>query len=104
MLDKYPNFYTDFAARMAELGRAPYSARAWFLKYSDRILLGTYFEPRAAMFQIHWRFLETADEYFKYSPFSPVGEQGRFNIYGLFLPDEVLKRVYHDNAARLYRL
>jgi predicted TIM-barrel fold metal-dependent hydrolase len=102
MLDRYPNFYTDMAARLAELGRAPYRAREWFIKYADRILFGTDFEPAAFMYQIHWRFFETADEYFSYSPFSPVGDQGRFYIYGLFLPEPVLTQVYHDNAARLY--
>lgn len=104
MLDKYPNFYTDISARIAELGRAPYSARKWFIQYADRILFGTDHLPERAMYQVHWRFLETADEYFNYSPHSPVGGQGRFRIYGVFLPDDVLRKVYYDNAARLYRL
>jgi predicted TIM-barrel fold metal-dependent hydrolase len=102
MLNLYPNFYTDIAARLAELGRVPYRAREWFIKYADRILFGTDFEPTASMYQIHWRFFETADEYFSYSPFSPVGDQGRFYVYGLYLPEPVMKQVYHDNAARLY--
>ncbi len=104
MMDRYPNFYTDIAARLAELGRAPYSARAWFMKYHDRILFGTDSAPRMSMYQVHFRFLETADEYFDYSPDSPIPPQGRWRIYGMYLPDEVLKQVYHDNAARLLRL
>jgi len=104
MLDKYPNLYTDISARIAELGRAPYTARAWFLKYSDRILFGTDLSPSLEMYQVHFRFLETADEYFDYDPGSPIPGQGRFRIYGLYLPDDVLRQVYHDNAARLIKL
>jgi predicted TIM-barrel fold metal-dependent hydrolase len=104
MMDRYPNFYTDIAARIAELGRAPYSSRQWFIKYADRILFGTDFTPYADMFQVHWRFLETADEYFNYSPHSPIGGQGRFCIYGIFLPDDVLEKVYRGNAQRLYSM
>ncbi len=80
MMERYANFYTDISARIAELGRAPYSAREWFLKYPDRILFGTDASPSMAMYQLHFRFLETADEYFSYSPRSPMGGQGRWNI------------------------
>ncbi|RPJ39069.1 MAG: amidohydrolase, partial [Chloroflexi bacterium] len=104
MMERYPNFYTDISARIAELGRAPYSARAWFIKHKDRILFGTDHRPSAAMYQIHFRFLETADEYFSYDPYSPIPGQGRWQIYGLYLPDDVLRMVYYDNAARLYRM
>ncbi len=104
MMDRYPNFNTDIAARVAELGRAPYSAREWFIKYADRILFGTDFAPALAMYQVHFRFLETADEYFPYDYSSPIPTQGRWNIYGVSLPDEVLRKVYHDNAARLLKL
>lgn len=104
MMDRYPNFNTDISARIAELGRAPYSAREWFIKYADRILFGTDHSARLAMYQVHFRFLETADEYFNYDPGSPMPTQGRWRIYGLYLPDEVLRKVYHDNAARLLHL
>jgi len=104
MLDRYPNMYTDISARIAELGRAPYSARAWFRKYADRILFGTDETPRIPMYQTHFRFLETADEYFEYSPGAAIPPQGRWRIYGVYLPDEVLKKVYHDNAAMLLKL
>jgi predicted TIM-barrel fold metal-dependent hydrolase len=104
MMDRYPNLYTDIAARIAELGRAPYTARQWFIKYADRILFGTDFTPSAAMYQVHFRFLETFDEYFPYDPGSPIPSQGRWCVYGLNLPDEVLRKVYSENAARLYRL
>jgi predicted TIM-barrel fold metal-dependent hydrolase len=104
MMDRYPNFYTDIAARLAELGRAPYTAREWFIRYADRILFGTDFTPNIPMYQTHFRFLESADEYFPYDAGNLVGSQGRWRIYGVFLPDEVLSKVYHDNAKRLLKL
>jgi len=105
MLDRYPNLYTDFSARMDELGRKPYSAREWFLRYADRILFGTdSMPPTERMYQTHFRFLETADEYFPYSYREGEPSRRPWNLYGLFLPDEALRRVYHDNAARLIGL
>ncbi|MHB0856268.1 MAG: amidohydrolase family protein [Anaerolineae bacterium] len=104
MLDTYPNFYTDMSARLAELGRAPYSARAWFLAYADRILFGTDQSPEPPMYRTHWRFFETFDEYFPYDASVSIQPQGRWNICGVGLPDEVLRKVYHDNAARLLGL
>jgi predicted TIM-barrel fold metal-dependent hydrolase len=104
MMDRYSNFYTDIAARIAELGRAPYTARDWFIRYADRILFGTDFVPNIPMYQTHFRFLETADEYFQYDSNSPAPSQGRWRIYGIFLPEDVLRKVYHDNAARLLKL
>jgi predicted TIM-barrel fold metal-dependent hydrolase len=101
MLDRYPNMYTDISARIAELGRAPYSARKWFLRYADRILYGTDVTPTVAMYRNSYRFLETDDEYFDYAVGARIPPQGRWKIYGLFLPDEVLRKVYYDNAASL---
>lgn len=100
MLDKHPNLYTDIAARIKDLGRAPYSARKLFIKHSDRILFGTDARPRITTYQTHFRFLETADEYIEYAP----PPRGTWRICGVNLPDQVLQRVYHDNAARLLRL
>jgi predicted TIM-barrel fold metal-dependent hydrolase len=99
-LDKYPNLYVEIASRIAELGRQPYTARKFFLKYSDRILFGTDGPWPEERIHYYWRFLETWDEYFPYSEknFPP---QGFWNIYGLGLPDDVLKKVYHENAARI---
>lgn len=99
-LDRYPNMNVEIAARVAELGRQPYTARKFFLKYSDRILFGTDGVPPMSELIPHWRFLETWDENFPYedNPFPP---QGFWNIYGLGLPDEVLKKVYYENAVRL---
>lgn len=105
MLETHPNFYTDISARIAELGRAPYSAREWFLKYPDRILFGTDATPNAAMYRVHYRFMETADEYFNYTPGDEgIPPQGRWRIYGMNLPDEVLSKVYRENTMRLLHI
>jgi hypothetical protein len=98
-LDALPNLQIDISARTPELGRQPYSARAFFLKYADRILFGTDLLPQVEMYRLYFRFLETADEYFEYP--SHASRQGRWNIYGIFLPDEVLLKVYRENALRL---
>ena len=101
LLDTYPNLYVDIGARTAELGRQPYSAREFFLKHSNRILFGTDLVPDREMYRLHFRFLETADEYFAYP--SHASRQGRWNIYGLYLPDDVLKRIYRGNALKLLK-
>jgi len=99
LLEKNANLHVDIGARCAELGRQPYTAREFFLKFPDRILFGTDLIPEVNMYRLHYRFLETRDEYFEYP--SHASRQGRWNIYGLFLPDEVLRKVYRENAVRL---
>jgi hypothetical protein len=101
MLDAYPNFHVDISARIAELGRQPRTTRDLVLRHSDRVLFGTdVFPPDPEHVRVYFRCLETSDEYFPYSP-EEVGHQGRWNIYGLGLPDDVLRNVYSDNARRL---
>ncbi len=100
LLDRCPNFYVDIAARLGELGRQPYSARRFFLQYADRILFGTDLPPGVDLYRLHYRFLETDDEYFNYG-LQEIPGQGRWRIYGIFLPDEVLEKVYFKNAAKL---
>jgi len=99
-LDQYPNLYVEIASRIGELGRQPYTARKFFLKYMDRILFGTDGPWPETRLRLYWRFLETFDEYFPYSekPFPP---QGFWNVYGVGLPDEVLEKIYYQNASRL---
>jgi predicted TIM-barrel fold metal-dependent hydrolase len=98
-LDKYPNLYVDIDARISELGRQPYSTRRFFLKYQDRILFGTDTPPNRDAFRMYYRFLETDDEYFDCS--ASHHRQGFWNIYGIFLPPEVLAKIYHKNAERV---
>jgi predicted TIM-barrel fold metal-dependent hydrolase len=103
LLDRCPNFFVDISARIGELGRQPYSARRFFLKYADRILFGIDAGPDVAAYRTYYRFLETDDEYFNYSPGSETPLQGRWQIYGLHLPDDVLRKIYAANALRLMR-
>ncbi len=98
-LDTYPNMYVDIDARISELGRQPYTARRFFLKYQDRILFGTDTTPRREAFRINYRFLETDDEYFDCRESHHL--QGFWMIYGVFLPDDVLKKVYRENALKI---
>jgi len=109
-LDDFPNMHVEMAARLGELGRQPRRAREFFDKYQDRIMFGTDATPSVAgtpqqdlkpdMYQLYFRWLETLDEYFNYAP-SKKPPQGRWEIYGIGLPDGILKKVYHDNAARM---
>jgi len=98
-LDQYPNMFVEFGAREAELGRQPRRASKFFHDYQDRILFGTDAEPEEEMYANYFRWLETADEYF---PYWDYPGQGRWEIYGLALPDEILKKVYSENAERIF--
>ncbi len=112
-LDRHPNMHVEMGARVGELGRQPRAARRFFDRYQDRILFGTDAVPHgtqtpqqifgAPLYEIYFRFLETEDEYFDYAP-APTPPQGRWRIYGIGLPDPILRKVYYDNAARLLGL
>lgn len=96
LMDEIPNMNVGIAAVIAELGRQPKRAREFFIKYQDRILFGKdSWKPEE--FPTYFRVLETADEYFpyykKYHAF--------WAMYGLDLPDQVLKKVYYKNALKL---
>jgi predicted TIM-barrel fold metal-dependent hydrolase len=99
MLDQDPNVMVEFGAREAELGRQPRRTRELFMRYQDRVMFGTDNEVSEDMYRNNFRWLETADEYFDYLG---APGQGRFEIYGLALPDPVLKKIYHENAERLF--
>jgi predicted TIM-barrel fold metal-dependent hydrolase len=99
-LQQLPNLYVEIASRIGELGRQPYTSRKFFIDHADRILFGTDGPWPEARLRLYWRFLETNDEYFPYSEkeFPP---QGFWQIYGIGLPDDVLRKVYYENAARI---
>jgi predicted TIM-barrel fold metal-dependent hydrolase len=109
-MDRFPNMHVELGARIGELGRQPRMSRKFFEKYQDRILFGTDAVPNGTdtpqqifndqLYEIYYRLLETEDEYFDYAP-APVPPQGRWRIYGLGLPDGILKKVYYENAAQL---
>jgi hypothetical protein len=113
MLDKFPNVNVEIGARIGELGRQPRTSARFFDKYQDRILFGTDAIPLGTetpqqvfgedLYRIYYRFLETEDEYFDYAP-ARVPPQGRWRIYGLRLPEQILRKVYHQNAERVLRL
>jgi len=99
-LDTYPNMVVDVDARISELGRQPYTARKFFLKYQDRIMFGTDTSPRRDAYRMYYRFLETDDEYFDYA--GGHQRQGFWMIYGIFLPKDVLEKIYQTNAERIF--
>lgn len=95
-LDEFPNVYTEIAAVIAELGRQPRFAREFFIKYQDRLLFGkdTY---RPEEYYTYFRVLESDDEYFDYFR----KRHAFWKMYGLNLPDNVLKKMYYKNALKI---
>ncbi len=96
LLDEIPNMYTEIGAVLAELGRQPRFARKWFIKYQDRVLFGKDLW-RPEEYYVYFRVLETADEYFDYYR----KRHAFWKMYGLDLPDEVLRKLYYKNALRI---
>jgi predicted TIM-barrel fold metal-dependent hydrolase len=98
-LEKFPNVMIETGAREGELGRQPRRTREIFMKYPGRIMFGTDEGAGEQMYENYFRWLETDDEYF---PYAQYPAQGRWMIYGLGLPDDVLEKVYHRNAEELF--
>jgi predicted TIM-barrel fold metal-dependent hydrolase len=96
LLDEMPNVYTELGAVLAELGRQPRFARAWMIQYQDRVMMGkdTY---KKEEYYTYFRVLETADEYFDYYR----KRHAHWKMYGLDLPDSVLRKVYFENALKV---
>ena len=99
-LETYPNFYVDIDARISELGRQPYTARRFLIRFQDRVMFGTDTPPNAEAYRVYYRFLETDDEYI--DPSGGHHLQGRWMIYGVYLPDEVLEKIYNKNALKIF--
>lgn len=96
LMDEIPNMYTEIGAVLAELGRQPRFARQWFIRYQDRVMFGKdIYAPTE--YHTYFRVLETADEYFDYYR----RRHAFWQMYGMDLPDEVLKKLYYKNAERL---
>ncbi|MDX2245651.1 MAG: amidohydrolase family protein [Bacteroidia bacterium] len=96
LMDELPNMYTEIGAILAELGRQPRAARAFFIKYQDRIMFGKdSWHPEE--YYTYFRVLETADEYFDYYR----KRHAFWQMYGMDLPDDVLKKIYYKNALRV---
>ena len=109
LLDRFPNYYLDMSTAVSELGRQPYSAKRFFIRYQDRILFGSDGGYRLSpdkdwtaerMYRSYFEFLETENEYIEY-PLQSITKQGNWRVTGLALPPEVLEKLYHGNALRL---
>ena len=107
MLEKYPNTDVEISARIQDLGRQPFSGREFLIKYQDRVLFGSDGNPGREVDRFwtpHWRYFETNDEYFDHPAqmLSPLGAplQGRWAIHGAYLPDEVIRKIYYQNALK----
>jgi predicted TIM-barrel fold metal-dependent hydrolase len=98
LLDKLPNVHTEVAAVLAELGRQPRTAHNFFVKHQDRLLFGKD-SFQADEYPYYWRTFETADEYFDYYR----DYHAFWKLYGMDLPDDVLKKLYYGNALKLVR-
>jgi hypothetical protein len=96
-LDNLPNVYTEIGAVIAELGRQPIRAKKFFVEHQDRVLFGkdTY---RKSEYNVYFRILETSDEYFDYYR----KRHAHWKMYGLNLPDSILKKLYYKNALKLF--
>lgn len=92
--DKYPNFYVEIGQRHYALGQQPNQTRKLFIKYQDRILFGQDGVQTLETYRNHFRFLETDDDLIRFSSHRPP-------VHGLNLPDEVLRKIYYGNAAKL---
>lgn len=99
-LDDYPNLWIEPASRINELGRQPFTSRDFLIRHADRVLFGTDGPWSQKRIRIYWRLFETRDESFPYSErTSPP--QGSWTICGVDLPDEVLRKLYFENAMKL---
>lgn len=96
LLDEHPNVMVEFGAIIAELGRQPRFAKQFFVRYQDRILFGKD-SWRPDEYPTYFRLLETADEHFPYFR----RRHAFWRINGLDLPDDVLRKVYYENALRV---
>jgi predicted TIM-barrel fold metal-dependent hydrolase len=97
LLDELPNLYTEIGAVLAELGRQPRFARAFLIRHQDRVLFGKDIYKKEEYYT-YFQVLETADEYFDYYR----KRHAHWKIYGLELPDEVLRKLYYENALKLF--
>jgi predicted TIM-barrel fold metal-dependent hydrolase len=96
MLDAFPNVVVEAGAILYDLGRQPRAAREFFVKYQDRILFGKdSFQPDE--YPYYWRVFETKDEYFDYYR----DYHAFWRLYGMDLPDDVLKKLYYANALKV---
>ena len=96
MLDAMPNVFFEVGAVLYEFGRQPRGAREFFTKYQDRVLFGKdAYQP--SEYPYYFRVFETNDEYFDYYR----SYHAFWKLYGMGLPDAVLKKLYFQNALKV---
>ena len=96
MFDSMPNLYGEVGAVLYDIGRQPRNAHEFFVKYQDRILFGKdSYQPDE--YPYYWRVFETNDEYFDYYR----DYHAFWKLYGIGLPDAVLKKLYYGNALKI---
>jgi len=96
MFDEMPNVYSEVGAVLYDIGRQPRYAHDFFIKYQDRLLFGKdSYQPDE--FPYYWRVFETTDEYFDYYR----DYHAFWKLYGIGLPDQVLRKLYYQNALKL---
>jgi uncharacterized protein len=99
MFDGCPNLYADISARFAETATIPRAAAKFYQKYQDRLVYGTDMGRGKEMYQTTFRILETEDEHFyDWDQFTY-----HWPLYGIGLSDDVLKKVYRENAQAVLR-
>lgn len=98
LLDRYQNLYADIGARFAETAAIPRTIHTFFNQYADRLLYGTDMGNNASMYRVTFRILETEDEHFYYHDHFTY----HWPLHGYGLQDEVLKKVYRDNAIKIF--
>jgi predicted TIM-barrel fold metal-dependent hydrolase len=112
LLDRYPNLYLDCSATrwmVRELSARRDAARDFFIRNQDRILFGSDqvsndergFDFLASRWWCHRKLWET-----DYACPSPILDpdlpaEAQPQLRGLALPDQVLQKMYHDNAVKL---
>jgi len=112
-MDEFPNVVVDTASSrwMArELSKDTRKAREFMLKHSDRVLYGTdlssgrgdrnYFSGRYVAQRILWE-TDERDTPLPFPDADTMGKGGTF-INGLDLPLPVLRKLYWENANRIY--
>ena len=97
ILDELQNVSVEFGAVINELGRQPRAAKKFFIEYQDRILFGKDIYKKDEYY-IYFRVLETSDEYIQYYR----KRHGLWRLYGMGLPDDVLKKIYYENALKMF--
>jgi predicted TIM-barrel fold metal-dependent hydrolase len=111
-LDRFPNMAVDMSARICHLQYQSATdrerVRNFCIKYQDRLLYGTDVgysggnNPDGFRKRMHdtwtadWKYFTSGEEM--------TSDKFRGSFQGLKLPADVVDKIYHDNAAKWYKL